>query len=86
MRPRGWRVGFSHHCYRAQSSSVALSDVGLFCALCQGAVLQSFNVLCAQKNSSYFMKDKCSLHFMRFEGISCFYCLYFMNSRNQVGV
>jgi hypothetical protein len=51
MRPGGWRVDFSDQCYYAQSNSVSFSEVGLFCALCQGAVLQSFTVLCAQKNS-----------------------------------
>jgi len=86
MRPRGWQVDFSHQCCYAQSSTISLSEVGLFCALCQSAVLQSFNVLCAQKNSSCFMKYKSCLHLMRFEGVSCFYCCCFMNSSNQVGV
>jgi len=86
MRPLGWRVGFSHQCYYSRSRSVSLIEVGLHCALCQGAVIQSFNVLCAHNNSSCFMKCEISWHFMRFEGISCFYCRYFMNSWNQVGV
>jgi hypothetical protein len=39
-------------------SSVSLGEVGLFCALCQEALLQSFNALCAQGSGSYFVKDK----------------------------
>ena len=72
--------------FSVQSSSVLLSEVGLFCAICEEAVLLSLNGLCAQENSSYLTKDEVPLHFMRFKVISCFCCRFFMNSWNQVGV